>query len=103
MPDGELDDPVTPAFFDVLFSVIPLLVIVPFVILFVGALVSIRRRSTAMSGFEELGWYAFVVFAQVIGPAVWFLFARERYEWAAASQRSPRLGQSVAESQEIPR
>jgi hypothetical protein len=84
MPDGELVDPVMPAFFDVAFSLLPLLLVVPFLILFVGALVSIRRRSAAMTGLEELGWYAFVVFAQVIGPAVWFLFARERYEWAAA-------------------
>lgn len=92
MPDGELNDPVTPAFFDVLFSLLPILLIVPFIILFVGALVSIRRRSSAMTGLEELGWYAFVVFAQVIGPAVWFLFARERYEWAAAPPRRRNSG-----------
>ncbi len=103
MPDDEFRDPVIPAIFDVAFSLLPLLLVVPFVVLFVAALVSIRRRSGAMTGVEELGWYAFVVFAQVIGPAVWFLFARERYEWAAAPQRRPSTPPSAAVDQEITR
>lgn len=101
MPDDELSNPVLPAFFDVAYSLLALLLVVPFIILFVAALVSIRRRSAAMTGLEELGWYAFVVFAQVIGPAVWFLFARERYDWAAATPRETAAPESTAGSSRI--
>lgn len=45
-----------------------------------------------MTGLEELGWYAFGVVAQVIDPAVWFLVARERYEWAAAPRHREGSG-----------
>lgn len=82
MPDGELMNPVLPALFDVVLSLLPLLIAAPLLALFVGALVSIQRRRTAMSGLEELGWCAFVVLAQVIGPLIWFLLGRERYDWA---------------------
>lgn len=102
MPDGELRDPVMPAFFDVAYSLLSLLLIIPLLILFVGALVSIRRRSAAMTGLEELGWYAFVVVAQVIGPTVWFLFARERYEWAAPTTPARRPSAAPVH-QETPR
>lgn len=88
MPDGELVNPVLPAFFDVVFSLVPLVIILPLAVLLVGALVSINRRSATMSGLEELGWYAFVVFAQLIGPLVWFLFARDRYESVVSPSRS---------------
>lgn len=44
MPDDELSDPVIPSIFDVTFSLLPLLLVVPFIVLFVAALVSIRRR-----------------------------------------------------------
>ena len=47
--------------------------------LWIGALVSIFRRSSAMSGLELLGWCAFVVFAQFFGPLIWFFVGRERY------------------------
>lgn len=90
MPDGELLNPTLPAFFDVLFSLVPLLIVLPIAVLFVGALVSIHRRRAAMTGLEELGWYAFVVFAQLIGPLVWFLLARERYE-SVTSPSQPSL------------
>ena len=88
MPDGELVNPVLPAFSDVVFSLVPLLIVLPLAVLLVGALVSINRRSATMSGLEELGWYAFVVFAQLIGPLVWFLFARDRYENIDAPSRT---------------
>ncbi len=87
MPDGELVNPVLPAFSDVVFSLVPLVIILPLAVLLIGALVSIHRRRAAMSGLEELGWYAFVVFAQLIGPLVWFLLARERYESVSRSSR----------------
>jgi len=88
MPDGELVNPVLPAFFDVVFSLVPLVIILPLAVLLVGALVSINRRRATMTGLEELGWYAFVVFAQLIGPLVWFLFARDRYESVTSPSRS---------------
>lgn len=90
MPDGELANPVLPALLDVVFSLVPLLIVLPLAVLFVGALVSIHRRRATMTGLEELGWYAFVVFAQLIGPLVWFLLARERHESVSCSSR-PQL------------
>lgn len=69
-----------PAAFDVLWALIWLVLTAALLWLFVGALVSIHRRSAAMSGLEELCWYAFVVIAQVVGPLVWFLWGRERYD-----------------------
>lgn len=56
-----------------------------------------------MTGVEELGWYAFVVFAQVIGPAVWFLFARERYEWAAATAPMQSAAPSAPNHEQVTR
>jgi len=47
--------------------------------LWIGALVSIYRRSAMMSGLELILWCAFVVFAQFFGPIIWFLVGRERY------------------------
>jgi len=61
----------------------PGILIVPVVVglaaLWIGSLVSIFRRSRAMSGLELLGWCAFVVFAQFIGPLIWFFVGRDRY------------------------
>ena len=47
--------------------------------LWIGALVSISRRASAMSGLELIGWSAFVVFAQLIGPHAWFFVGRDLY------------------------
>lgn len=47
--------------------------------LWIGALISIFRRSSAMSGLELIGWCALVVFAQFFGPLIWFFVGRERY------------------------
>lgn len=102
MPDGELRNPLMPSFFDVVFSLLPLLLLIPFLFLLVGALVSVRRRAAAMTGLEELGWYAFIVVAQVIGPVVWFLLARERYEWATATTPARRPSTAPIH-QEMPR
>ena len=54
-------------------------IIIGLVALWVGAMVSIFRRSSSMSGLELLGWCAFVVFAQFFGPLIWFFVGRERY------------------------
>ncbi|MDO9590041.1 MAG: PLDc N-terminal domain-containing protein, partial [Microcella sp.] len=40
--------------------------------LWIGAMISIFRCSSAMSGLELLGWCALVVFAQFFGPLIWF-------------------------------
>ena len=45
----------------------------------VAALVSISRRSSQMTGVELIGWCAFVVFAQLFGPLIWFFIGRDRY------------------------
>ena len=45
----------------------------------IGALISISRRSPGMTGLELIGWYALVIFAQVIGTMVWFFVGRDRY------------------------
>ena len=54
-------------------------IIIGLVALWVGAMVSIFRRSSSMSGLELLGWCAFVVFAQFFGPLIWFFVGRDRY------------------------
>ena len=45
----------------------------------VAAMISISRRSAGMTGVELLGWYALVIFAQVIGTLIWFFVGRDRY------------------------
>ncbi|MBU1251913.1 MAG: PLDc N-terminal domain-containing protein [Actinobacteria bacterium] len=62
----------------------PAIIIIPIVValaaLWIGALVSIFHRSSAMSGLELIGWCALVVFAQFFGPLIWFFIGRSRYE-----------------------
>ena len=93
-PSPEAVDPVLPAFLDVLFATAWLVPVAALLWLFVGALVSIHRRSGAMTGLEELGWYGFVVIAQFVGPLVWFLWGRDRYDLARglAAMASARQG-----------
>jgi hypothetical protein len=61
----------------------PGILIVPVVVglaaLWISALVSISRRSRAMSGLELIGWCALVIFAQFFGPLIWFFAGRDRY------------------------
>lgn len=52
----------------------------------VAALVSISRRSSQMGGLEAVGWYAIVIFAQFLGPLIWFFFGRDRYATPAAQE-----------------
>lgn len=68
-------NPLVPTFYDVAFSVVPLILVA----LMVVSLVSIIRRYRAMSSFESFGWTAFVVFAPIIGAIVWFAIGRDRY------------------------
>lgn len=74
----ETVNPLLPAWYDVVFSLVPLLVIVPLAALFIGALVSIVHHKDGLPGLELIGWIALVVFAQAIGPIVWFLVGRDR-------------------------
>jgi hypothetical protein len=60
-------------------ALIVLPVMIGLAALWVSALISIFRRSAAMSGLEVLGWCALVVFAQFIGPLIWFFVGRKRY------------------------
>ncbi|UTT62240.1 PLDc N-terminal domain-containing protein [Microcella humidisoli] len=68
-------DPVTPAWFDLVFSIVPLVL----VIIAITGLVSIIRRYRSMSVLESAGWTAVVVFAPVLGTLVWFGVGRGRY------------------------
>lgn len=54
-------------------------IVVGFAALWIGAMISIFRRSSAMSGLELIGWCALVVFAQFFGPLIWFFVGRDRY------------------------
>lgn len=78
----EIVDPLLPAWFDVVWSLGPLLlgllVLLPLAALFIGALLSIVNHKDGLPGLELLGWIALVIFAQVIGPIVWFLVGRDR-------------------------
>lgn len=56
--------------------------------LWIGALVSISRRASAMSGLELLGWCAFAVFAQFFGPLIWFFVGRDRYSTPSLTIRT---------------
>lgn len=47
--------------------------------LWISAMISIFRRSSAMPGIELIGWCAFVIFAQFFGPLIWFFIGRDRY------------------------
>ncbi len=60
-------------------AIVVLPIIIGLAALWVSAMVSIFRRSSAMSGLELLGWCAFVVFAQFFGPLIWFFIGRDRY------------------------
>lgn len=65
-------DPVLPAWYDVTFSVLPVLLGV----LWISALISIARRAPRLRGLEVIGWFLFVTIAPVVGPLVWFLVGR---------------------------
>ena len=60
-------------------GILGLVIVLGLVALWISAMVSIFRRSTAMSGLELLGWCGLVLFAQFVGPLIWFLVGRERY------------------------
>lgn len=68
-------DPVAPAWFDLVYSIVPLVL----VSIAVVGLVSIIRRYRSMSVLESAGWTAVVVFAPVLGTLVWFGIGRRRY------------------------
>lgn len=54
-------------------------VVIALAALWIAALVSIFRRSSAMTGLELIGWCALVLFAQFFGPLIWFFVGRSRY------------------------
>ncbi len=54
-------------------------IVVALAVLWIASLVSIFRRSNAMSGLELIGWCALVLFAQFFGPLIWFFIGRSRY------------------------
>ncbi len=64
-----------PAWFDIAFSIVPLILVGAMI----AGLVSIVRRYRFMSGLESFGWTAFVIFAPAMGTLVWFLAGRARY------------------------
>ncbi len=68
-------DPVAPAWFDLVYSIVPLVLVSIAII----GLVSIIRRHRSMSMLESAGWTAVVVFAPVLGTLVWFGIGRRRY------------------------
>lgn len=68
-------DPVAPAWFDLVYSIVPLVL----ASIAVVGLVSIIRRYRSMSVLESAGWTAVVVFAPVLGTLVWFGIGRRRY------------------------
>lgn len=67
--------PLIPAWFDIAFSIVPLILVGAMV----AGLVSIIRRYRFMSGLESFGWTAFVIFVPAMGTLVWFLAGRAHY------------------------
>ena len=68
-------NPLVPTWYDVAFSIVPLILVA----LMILSLVSIVRRYRTMSVLESFGWTAFVVFAPLLGAIVWFAIGRDRY------------------------
>jgi len=54
------------------------LVVAALAALWISSLISIFRRSTSMSGLELIARCALVIFAQFIGPLIWFFVGRDR-------------------------
>ncbi len=81
-------DPVLPAWYDVTFSVIPVLLCV----LWISALISIARRAPRLRALEAIGWFLFVTIAPIVGPLVWFLVGRR----PASPSEASREAQGVA-------
>ncbi len=71
----EIADPVAPAWFDLVYSIVPLVLVIVAIV----GLVSIIRRYRSMSVLESAGWTAVVVFAPLLGTLVWFAIGRRRY------------------------
>ncbi|MBX9718266.1 MAG: PLDc N-terminal domain-containing protein [Microbacteriaceae bacterium] len=71
----EIADPVAPAWFDLVYSIVPLVLVIVAIV----GLVSIIRRYRSMSVLESAGWTAVVVVAPIVGTLVWFGVGRRRY------------------------
>lgn len=71
----EIADPVAPAWFDLVYSIVPLVLVIVAIV----GLVSIIRRYRSISVLESAGWTAVVVFAPLLGTLVWFAIGRRRY------------------------
>lgn len=82
---------ILPPVYDLIWSVVPVLLAVPFLALWAGAIVSITNHRDQLAGLELLGWLAFVTFAPVLGPFLWFLVGRSytRERVAAPPERWP--------------
>lgn len=83
----EIANPLIPAWYDAVFSIVPLV----FVVAMIAGLVSIIRRYRVMSVFESFAWTVAVVFVPVFGVLIWFVLGRARYgesvTLGASSQR----------------
>lgn len=68
----EIPNPIAPAWFDVAFSLIPIVVLVSMIV----GLVSIAKHRGLLRPIESFMWSVFVIMAPVLGTVVWFSTAR---------------------------
>lgn len=64
-----------PPLYDLVWSAVPLVLLAVMVV----GLVSLARRSPAMSGVESFVWIAIVIVLPVIGTALWLTIGRRQH------------------------
>ncbi|WAB81319.1 PLDc N-terminal domain-containing protein [Microcella daejeonensis] len=70
--DGETANPMLPAGYDLLLTLVPIMMIA----LIAASLVSIARHSDGLSPLATAVWSAVVLLAPLLGPAAWVLIGR---------------------------
>lgn len=72
MPNGDVVNPLAPAWYDFAYSLVAIVVVLAVVV----TLVSLVRRWRALSIVEAALWTAFIVFVPVFGAIAWFVVGR---------------------------
>lgn len=84
-------NPLLPAVYDIAFSGLLVAFVAALGALWIGAFVSVANHREHLSGVETLGWFAFITFAQFIGPLVWFLAGRPHARRELPTEKPPPL------------
>lgn len=74
--EGEIVNPVIPAWYDLLWSVGGAVILAAFVAVWAVALLSIQRHSDRLPAAATAVWVGIVLFANVLGAVAWFTIGR---------------------------